>query len=43
MDNAVAIKNFFWEYGLTKLQKSTILKPFESYLADNSIAKGRCI
>ena len=39
MDKTAAIESFLGEYGLTELQISTILKLFESYLADNSIAK----
>lgn len=39
MDKAAAIESFFGEYGLTELQISTILKLFESFLADNSIVK----
>ena len=39
MDNTAEIESFLGEYGLTELQISTILKLFESYPADNSIAK----
>ena len=39
MDKTASIESFFKGYGLTELQISTILKLFESYLADNSIAK----
>ena len=39
MDRTAAIESLFGEYGLTELQISTILKLFESYPADNSIAK----
>ena len=39
MDKTAAIESFLGEYGLTELQISTILKLFESYPADNSIAK----
>ena len=39
MDKATSIESFFKGYGLTELQISTILKLFESYLADNSIVK----
>ena len=40
MDKAAAIESFFREYGITELQISTILKLFESYLADSSLVKG---
>ena len=39
MDRTAAIESFLGEYGLTELQILTILKLFESYPADNSIAK----
>ena len=40
MDKSSAVERFFEGYGLTKLQISTILKLFESYLADNRMVKG---
>ena len=40
MNESATVESFFKGYGLTKLQISTIVKLFESYLADNRIFKG---
>ena len=39
MNESATVESFFKGYGLTKLQISTIVKLFESYLADNRIVK----